>query len=400
MGSPVDVPVSVTQCPSAPISYKAGELKYGFDVAANSNLDGFYFGQRWNRKGSAGKASHFIQTAGQVIVREAPEGTVDPITVDLDVNLSHKELANAINIQREAGGLIFESATFLDSFTGAMPCVSIIATISVAPSANVSSFNIDTVVLPIELSKSLKLVAENTFIRSTAGSISSESTNLNSRKIEVETTSNTISGSFPLADLLVIKSVSGAVDVAIEPKDSGLEKQSSTLLIRTGSGNIKANTATSAIPNRTFNTQVHTVSGSVSGTFLLGVTSNINSASGAINAALHTAGALDARSCTVNSVSGSIHAAVHDQAYKLGTVRSNFHSQTGAVDVHFPAAWEGKVQAESKTGSITVAGDGVSIVKDVTPYPGAGRIVVAEKGFGDSNLSAQTLNAAISVRIG
>jgi DUF4097 and DUF4098 domain-containing protein YvlB len=400
MGSPAEVPVSVTKCPSAPISYKSGELKYGFDVAAGSSLDGFFFGQRWDRKGNAGQESQFIQTAGQVIVQAAPVGAADPITVDLDVKLSHNELADAIRIKREAGGLIFESATFLERFTGVMPCVSIVATISVAPSANVSSLDIDTVVLPIELKKSLQLISNNVFIRSTAGSISSETTGLNSRKIEVETTSNTISGSFSLADLLAIKTVSGAVNVEVEPMETEFEKHVGTLLIRTASGNIKANTLTSTIPNRDFNTQVHTVSGSVSGTFLLGTTSNINSASGAINTAFHTAGSLANRSCIVNSVSGSIQSTIYDKSYKLGTLRSNFHSQTGAVDLHFPTAWEGQIQAESKMGSIDIVGDGVDIVKDITPFPGAGRIVVAEKGDGDSNLSAQTLNAPISVRIG
>jgi hypothetical protein len=400
MGSPAEVPIAVTKCPSAPISYKAGELNYDFDVAAGSNLDGFFFGQRWDRKGNAGPASQFIQTAGQVIVQAAPAGTANPITVDLDVKLSHNELAGAISIKREAGGLIFESATFLKSFSGVMPCVSVVATISVAPSANVSSLNIDTVVLPIELKKSLQLISNNVFIRSTAGSISSETTGLNSRKVEVETTSNSIVGSFPLADLLAIKTVSGAVNVDIEPKETDLEEHTGSLIIRTASGNIKANALTSAIPNHAFNTQVHTVSGSVSGTFLLGATGNINSASGAIDAVFHTAGSLDSRSCIVNSVSGKIQSTIHDGSYKLGTLRSNFHSQTGAVDLHFPAAWEGQIQAESKTGSIDIAGDGVRVVKDITPFPGAGRIVVAEKGDGDSNLSAQTLNAPVSIRVG
>jgi DUF4097 and DUF4098 domain-containing protein YvlB len=400
LGSPAEVPVAVTQCPSAPISYKAGELKYAFDVAADSSPNAFYFGQRWIRKRNAGPGASFIQTAGLVIVQAAPSGAADPVTVDLDVKLSHDELVDAIKIKNESGGLIFESDTFLDSFTGVQPCISIVATISVAPSTNVSSFDINTVVLPVELKKSLQLISNNVFIHSIAGSVSSESTGLNSRRIEVETTSSTISGSFPLADLLAIKTVSGAVNVDIEPKEKGSEEHAGTLVIRTASGNIVANTVTSSIPDRNFTTQVHTVSGSVSGTYLLGVTSNINSASGSIKADFYTAGDLANRSCIINSVSGSIYSTIHDDSYKIGTVRSNIQSRSGTVDIHFPAAWEGHIQAETKTGSIDVSGDGVKIIKDVSPIPGFGRVVIAEKGDGHSNLSAETLNGAISVRIG
>jgi DUF4097 and DUF4098 domain-containing protein YvlB len=400
IGSPVEVPVAITKCPSAPISYKAGELKYGFDVAADSNPNSFYFGQRWVRKPNAEPGASFIQTAGQVIVQAAPFGSTDPISVELDVKLSHNELVEAINIEKESGGLTFESKTFLESFRRMEPCISVVATISVAPSTNISSFDIDTVVLPVELKKSLQLISNNIFIHSTAGSISSETTGLNSRKIEVETTSNTISGSYSLADLLALKTVSGAVNVDIEPKEAGPEEHAGTLLIRTGSGTIEANTITSRIPNRKFTTQVHTVSGSVSGNFLLGASSNIDSASGSINAELYTAGDVANRSCIVNSVSGSIHSTIHDDSYKLGTVRSNFQSRTGKVDVQFPSAWEGHIQAETKTGSIDIAGDGVKIIKDTSAFPGFGKVVIAEKGDGYSNLSTETINGAISVRIG
>jgi DUF4097 and DUF4098 domain-containing protein YvlB len=335
-----------------------------------------------------------------VIVQAAPIGTIDSITVDLDVKLSHEELATAIAIKHEAAGLIFESNTFLESFAGVDPCISVVATISVAPSANVTSFDIDTIMLPIKLRKSLQLISNNFFVHSSAGSISSDTTGLNSRKIEVETTSSTISGHFPLADLLVIKTVSGAVNVDIEPMQSDLNEHAGTLVIRTSSGDIEANTITSNIPSRNFTTQVHSVSGSITGSFLLGTSSSINSASGNIKADFYTAGDLTDRACTINSVSGTISSTIYDDSYELDTIRSNFQSQTGTVHVQFPTSWEGHIQAKTKTGSITIDGDNVNIVKDVSPVPGFGRVVVADKGDGLSNISAQTFNAAVHVQIG
>jgi len=326
MGSPGEVPVAVSQCPAASISYKAGELNYGFDVSANSNPSGFYFGQRWARKPNAGPADQFIQTAGYVVVQAAPAGSVDPITVDLDVKLSHNELANVINVKPDSAGLVFESETFLNGFTGANPCISIVATISVASSANVSSFDIDTVVLPVELKKSLQLVSGNIYIHSTAGSISSESTDLDARKIEIETNSNSILGFFPLYDLLSLKSNSGTVKVNVEPKEYGPVEHAGTLLVRTVSGGINANTATSSIPARNYTTQVHSTSGTVSGSYLLGIASTINSVSGTIDADFYTAGDVANRTLIINSVSSTIRTTLHDDSYKLGSVRSNIRS--------------------------------------------------------------------------
>jgi DUF4097 and DUF4098 domain-containing protein YvlB len=335
-----------------------------------------------------------------VIVQAAPAGATDPITVDLDVKLSHAELADAIKIKNGPSGLTFESATILDQFAGVEPCISIIATISVAQSANVSGFSIDTIVLPVELKESLQLISGNVYVRSVAGHVTSETENLDSRKVEVETVSGAISGLYPLADLLSLKTVSGNVKVEIEPKESGPKESDATLVVRTTSGNIEAKTAFLDIPNRKYNTQIHTVSGSVNGNYLLGVDSNINTASGTINTDFYTAGDVAKRSYIINSVSGGIQSTLHDASYKLGDVRSNVQSRSGGVKLQFPAAWEGKIKAQTISGSIDITGDGVKIIKDVSPVPHFARVVLAEKGDGASDVSVETINAAIAVTVG
>ena len=67
--------------------------------------------------------------------------------------------------------------------------------------------------------------------------------------------------------------------------------------------------------------------------------------------------------CSINSVDSSIPSSIYADEYPLGALRSNSESQTGAVDVQLPVAWEGRVQAETKTGSVSVAGEEVKIVK-------------------------------------
>jgi hypothetical protein len=400
MGSTADVPVAAIKCPSAPISYKAGELKFAFDVDADSDPNSFHFGQRWIQNRNGGPGTHFIRTAGQVIVKAAPEDASDPITVDLDVNLSHDELRDAIHIKKDAGGLVFESDTFLHSFTGMQPCISVVATISVAPSTNVSSFKIDTVVLPVELQKSLQLISNNVFIHSTSGSISSQTTGLNSRKVEIETTSSSISGHFPLADLLSVKSVSGTVTIDIEPKPAGPDPHDGTLIIRTTSGSINTYTLATSTPDRNFTAQVRSVSGTIAGSLLLGTTTTIDSASGSITADLATAGTLSSRVCIITSASGTIASTIRADDFDLGALRSIVRSRNGGVRLQYPAAWEGRLRAKTVSGSIRVGGEGVKIIEDGRPVPGFGKVVVAEKGDGDSVLSAETVSGAVDVRIG
>jgi DUF4097 and DUF4098 domain-containing protein YvlB len=395
-----EVPVAVAQCSSATISYKAGELKYGFDVAADSKPSDFYFNQRWTRKPKSGSNQRFIQTAGRVIVQAAPVGASVPVSVVLDVMISHAKLADAINIKNETGGLIFESDAYVEDINDIRPCISIIATISVTPSANVSAFSLNTTVLPIMFRDSLNLTSNNIFAHSISGHVTSDTPDLDSRKIEIETVSGTVSGSFPLADLLSLKTVSGSVIVDIEPKESGVEEHDSTLLIRTSSGKIHANTAVKDIPSRKFITNVKTVSGAVTGTFLLGAASTINTVSGSVKTDFYTAGDAPSRSLIVNSVSGSVHVTVNDDSYKLNNIRSNCQTRSGKVDLQFPSAWGGQIKAETISGSIKVVGDGVKIIKDSSPFPSLGRTVLAEKAGGESMIFIQTVNAAISVGIG
>jgi hypothetical protein len=400
MGELGERPAAASQCPSAPISYKDGELTYSFDVAANSNPSGFAFDQRWSKKPGSGPGGRFIQLAGDVIVQAAPSDAEHPITVDLDVKLSHEELAQVINIENKAGSLVFESEPVIRGFEGAEPCISVVATISVATSANISAFEIGTIILPVHLKKSLELTSQNILIHSTSGSVSSETTQLESKKIEVETTSSVITGHFPLYDLLSLKSVSGDVNVDIKPAESDNKEAAGVLVIRTTSGEIEANTDISSIPNRNFTTQVHTVSGTVDGTYLLGSSGNINTVSGSILVDLYAAGDIANRSCIINSVSGTVRSTIHDNSYKLGTLRSNVQSRTGGVDLNLPSAWEGQFHGETKTGSVQITGDGVKIIKDVSPLPGFGRVVIAEKGNGFSYLSVETFSSPISVRVG
>ncbi|KAF2670375.1 hypothetical protein BT63DRAFT_236518 [Microthyrium microscopicum] len=398
IGSPKHRPMALSQCHSAPIAYKDGELNYVFDVNAESKPSSFFFGQHYSRKSHDGPGFGFIQTAGRVIIQEAPEGA-DPVTVSLRVHLSHEELRNAISIKHDATGLTFESDRIIQRLGGVRPCIEVLATISIAPSTNISSFNIDTIVLPIELKESLKLNSHNTFIRSVSGGVTSGTDALYSRKIEIETTSGSITGSYPLADLLSLKTISGTVQVNIDPKDSDKSDHNGVLIIRGVSGTIHADTITTSIPSRTFNTQVHSRSGSISGTYLLGDRTTIESNSGTVTVDIYTAGDLAKRVLTIDTVSGSIRSCVYDTAAKLGAVSSVFMTRSGTMQLQYPGSWEGKIQAQTLSGSLSVTGEGVDIIKDVHPKPGFKQIL-AEKGDGDSNISAENTSGSISVRIG
>jgi DUF4097 and DUF4098 domain-containing protein YvlB len=388
------------QCSADSVDYRDGKLRYAFDVSANSDPNGFFFRQTHRQNSNSTRGIWTIKTAGKVLVQTAPKDQVEPVVVELQVKLSHDELANSIHIRNDSAGLVFESDLFSEGFHFTRPCISLVATIFVSPSADISAFSTNTENLPVVLDESLKLTAENLFLGTVSSNIKSNTTRLNSRKIEIQTTSGTVSGLFPLADLLSIKTISGDILADVDPKEADDKKHDGVLIVRTTSGTLKVNTATDSIPSRNFITEVGSVTGAISGSFLLGTRSTVITTGGSINTDFYTAGKVADRSLTIESVSGAITSTVDDKSYDLGSLRSNLGSRSGSIDFKLPAAWEGQLKGISTSGSISITGNGVEVIKDTDSYPGVGRTVVAKKGDGKSFATADTISGQINVRVG
>ncbi|KAM3419330.1 hypothetical protein BST61_g5264 [Cercospora zeina] len=109
-----------------------------------------------------------------------------------------------------------------------------------------------------------------------------------SRRTEVETISGNIHGKYALRDLLSFKSQSGSVQVEVDPKHEDSNHPSAAeFLIHTSSGSVTASNPTAGdIPIRNYRTRIETVSGSVTGDFILGMLTSFHTQSGTVQATL------------------------------------------------------------------------------------------------------------------
>lgn len=80
------------------------------------------------------------------------------------------------------------------------------------------------------------------------------------------------------------------------------------------------------------------------------------------------------------------------------------HTATSAtIHVAYPASWEGWIDGDSLTGKITVAGEGVEIIRRDEDFPGIKRHTLAHKGEDETQggkLRVHTTSGSIGVMIG
>ncbi|KAK4692142.1 hypothetical protein P7C71_g5003, partial [Lecanoromycetidae sp. Uapishka_2] len=222
-----------------------------------------------------------------------------------------------------------------------------------------------------------------------------EETNRN-RETIIKHTSQSITGSYDLLDLLDLSTSSGSIDVTVTPQEA---KRSHDAMFKalTSSGRIRANfpKGSTGSAHRNLKTLVDTSSGSVLGSFTLGSSTTLESLSGKIDvlvsaptgigrSALFTGGASGIQMIDIISESGE----------RLNDVHIRSGSTSGNILIRVP--FEGRISAQSTSGKVTVEGKGVTIEKDVQ---GVLRLVEARAGKGNGTIHASTVSGSIRIII-
>ncbi|KAF2208837.1 hypothetical protein CERZMDRAFT_48494 [Cercospora zeae-maydis SCOH1-5] len=232
-----------------------------------------------------------------------------------------------------------------------------------------------------------------------------------SRRTEVETISGTIRGRYALRDLLSLKSQSGSVQVEVDPKrEDSKHPSAAEFMIYTSSGTVKATNPTAGdIPIRNYRTRIETVSGSVTGDFILGMLTSFHTQSGTVLAKLlpvydSTDASILHSDTTSASQSLTIlppYAYPGDSFAKLHSDHK-FTSTSGTLRLQYPDEWEGGIHGETTSGSITIRGKDIKF----SSAPGGsaswplGRHVQAQKGKGEGRLKFATVSANVDLRMG
>ncbi|KAL9127365.1 MAG: hypothetical protein Q9217_003755 [Psora testacea] len=209
-----------------------------------------------------------------------------------------------------------------------IPCVRIYATIWVARGTFLENFNIASESLIITMHPDLDFSTSRTSISAMSGSVSilSDSpTAFASRETIIKGGDSSITGKYPLYDLLSITTTSGSIDVTVLPQDVSLTvPQPAELKLATSSGSLRSRVSKDSVPNRNYTNFISSYNGKVDVTLLHGNSTTIRTASGPIYADIYPYGFNGSRTIIdTRSQSGQVDVTLYPSLSNPGDILNN-----------------------------------------------------------------------------
>ena len=422
-----------------------------------------------------------VRVSGDVVVRRAGNGTPEPSIV-LEIISNNEAIKVDIDWDQTEQRLYVRTPRALSSWesnSGTELCLQIRATIWAPPGSVLDSLSIETVHLDVQLLDNLSLqLSSLAHIASTVGAVVAATDgdkdpkqlmhegapltfSLDSRRIEVRTTSSYIAGTWPLYDYLGFETVSGAVRVGVQPKEALREDpKPAVLYVHTTSGTVEVYepiaeaaaaaaaalmavqpwAAGSIIPPRQYEVDMHTMSGRISGSVAFSSLCRVHTTSGNIDLSLlpvldksqisssssfsssgdsspvletaTTSGTTvvnvldalwrDIRTGSSTSTYSYLSASASSNPPAIRVLDSRHSTTSSPIRVAYPAAWEGTIEADSLTGRLDVSGRGVEIIRRDEEFPGYKKHVLARKGQDGAGgeLRCVTTSGSITVEVG
>lgn len=187
------------------------------------------------------------------------------------------------------------------------------------------------------------------------------------REITVHTNSASVTGTYALYDLLSITSISGSIDITVDPQPISVDHPKPAVLrVSTNSGSIRVRTLTSAVPDRIYESTIASRSGQLEVNIIHGKQSTVRTENGQIKADIYPYGFNDTRSSVdARTNSGSIgitlHSSLSHPAIPLKKLHSLYRTSSGSIDVFYPAQWQGIVEGSTGSGSVSLEWDGLRV---------------------------------------
>ena len=354
---------------------------------------------------------------GKVSIVEASRKQDAAVRVSVDMRSSYLTFLQHVDFHPTTNSLTITSPVppGKDPFTDHTPCTAFNVIISVNRGL-LHSLVIDAPRLTgIEFDRDMVLGTRNVFA-STAGRgrIAKRpgfKDAFTPHHIDIKTTDGAIEGAFPLVEETWLATLSGDIDVAVTvpvPWRAALGDRH--FHANSGPGNVRVTfPAEQWWPRRQYArdyyVQASTATGSLSGTYLHSRETNLTSFTGNIDATL----ALDpfpvGNSSTIltDTVTGQTDLRVLRYGPETGSAMdpmlrtgSRHHSVAGGMRLRYPDDWEGRIRGAMLPGfgSVSVAGDGVEVVRR------DGGEVEARRGNGDSEIVVETATGACEILVG
>ena len=328
-----------------------------------------------------------VRTSGEIHIRASNEHLEDEVRVELTMHYSDPIIVSKVEFKESHDSLQIFSPSVLPggSRMSAPPCMYTVVTIWIRPGIRLDKLEIESQTMKIIFHEGLSLNTDEIDARALAGSIEFPSGNspkldVNPREINIGTSSGSVSGTFPLYDLVKISTQSGSIRINVEPKDELASKPVAAVLnLYTVSGTIHVDTPIlllkdgnplkSRVPVRDYQTDIASSSGSLHAGIIHGSRLNMQTSSGSITGVLTPYGSLaDDSHLTVSDGSGSVDMTILSSISDPGKPMRNFYSvyrcTTGSLRLHYPKEWEGTIEGETLSGSIKTDWPGMRIIKN------------------------------------
>ena len=202
--------------------------------------------------------------------------------------------------------------------------------------------------------------------------------------------------------MLDISTVSGSIDIDVEPKDAAEDKvQPAILRLSSKSGSIRALTSIVSVPARDYQVTVKTLNGGIDATLLHGSYTSLRSLNGRIEANLYPYGHNNTRTyisthCQSGSTDVTIHSSVSHPNDPIQKLRSEHHGLSGNINLWYPAQWQGTISGSTLSGSVDVDWDGTKVIRN-EKKGWVKRIVEAVRGEGESKLTFSSKSGSLNL---
>ena len=288
------------------------------------------------------------------------------------------------------------------------PCMVVDTTIYLQKDSGLEELEVKTKQLGISLGSGLDLDLRKAILATASGKVASEAKLFYSRETRISVGAGSVYGHYNLRDLLSISTQSGSISVDVTPKDAVKDDEKPAKLdVSSKSGSIGVqmpprDSATS-LPKRDYRTSIKTYVGSISGSYIHGSKTELESKSGSISADILPYSADDYTSSLSTFTNTGMSTIKLQSPYKGKTIKrmtSSHTAQTGSLNLLYPQEWEGSISGSTKTGSLTLRGKDVVIEEYDDGW--TNKRVTARKGKGHLNgkLDFRTTTGSVDVTVG
>ena len=371
-------------------------------------------------KDADGATYNQVRTSGEIHVRPTSEDLQDNVRIDIVMHFSESGMMRSMGWGHHTDSLQLYTPSHVptDSSSSSPPCMFSNVTIWIAPGAKLDALLIETESFSVTVHDGLSFDTKVMHISTISNAVTfpskrpTASVN-NYREVIIKTVSGSINGAFPLYDLLSIASVSGTINIDLEPKEAAENAPlPAQLHMETVSGTIYVNTPAiiragrdfpyGLIPDREYRVFISSTSGSQYVSLIHGSETILHSVSGTVHATLSPYGSPSTKSnIDVVTKSASVEVTVLSSISHPGQAMKNLHGTykrlSGSLKVTYPGEWEGEIEGRTLSGSLHTAWPGLTIIRDGRTGGSGYRVFKAIKGHGEGLLYFDGVSGSIEL---